>query len=138
MLYFDVAVFATGFSCDDGRRPNTCRYRGSTVRIAYNQIRSPKIDPRMMDRKNLRELLDRSDSVDWDERSDTSEWSGVSLDTEERILGLNVASRNLSGELPAALGEISKLEYLHATSNLFSGEPVEIASLFNSSECRAL
>eukprot|EP00903_Cladosiphon_okamuranus_P011957 g11230.t1 len=84
-------------------------------------IRSPKTDPSKLDRQKLRELLDRSDSIDWDERSDVSEWSGVSLDTEDRILGLNVANSNLSGELPAALGEISKLQYLHATSNLFTG-----------------
>lgn len=103
------------------------RYRGSTVRFAKKQIRSPKIDPRELDRKKLRELLDRSDSVDWDERSDTSGWSGVSFDAEDRILGLNVDNRNLSGELPAALGEISKLEYLHATSNLFTGEPAKLS-----------
>lgn len=73
--------------------------------------------------------------MDWDERSDTSEWSGVSLDTEDRILGLNVANRNLSGELPAALGEISKLEYLHATSNFFTGEPIKFLA---NSYCSAL
>ena len=85
------------------------------------KIRSPKVDPSRLDRKNLRELLDLSDSFDWDERSDTSEWSGISLDNEDRILGLNVANRNLSGELPAALGEISNLEYIHAASNSFTG-----------------
>lgn len=83
------------------------------------------MDPAKLDRKNLRELLELSDSFDWDERSDTSEWSGISLDNEDRILGLNVANRNLSGELPAALGEISNLEYIHAASNLFTGGGIE-------------
>lgn len=101
------------------------RYVLLTVRTGVKQIRSPKIDPGKLDRKHLRELLDRPDSYDWDKGSDTSEWSGVSLDSEDRILGLNVANRNLSGELPAALGEISNLEYLHATSNLFTGEVME-------------
>lgn len=43
------------------------------------------------------------------------------MDNEERVLGLNMACKNLSGELPAGLGKISNLEYLHASSNLFTG-----------------
>lgn len=57
-----------------------------------------------------------------------SEWSGVSLDNENRIFGLNFANRNLSGELPAALGKISKLELFHATSNSFTGERTAVFS----------
>lgn len=92
------------------------------------QIRSPKIDPGKLDRKHVRDLLDRPDSFDWDKGSDASEWSGVSLDSDDRILGLNISHRNLSGDLPVTLGEISNLEYFHATSNYFTGELTKIAS----------
>lgn len=103
------------------RRPSYVFYCKLFVR-GVKQIRSPQIDPCKLDRKNVRELLDRPESFDWDKGSDASEWSGVSLDSEDRIMGLNVPHKNLSGELPAALGELSNLEYLHATSNLFTGE----------------
>ncbi|CAM9858960.1 unnamed protein product, partial [Ectocarpus sp. 8 AP-2014] len=84
-------------------------------------IRCPKIDPSKLDRENLRAILERCDSNDREELSGRSEWSGVSVDSDDRIIVLNVANRGLSGELPAALFEISNLEYLHATSNLFTG-----------------
>lgn len=89
--------------------------------FSINQIRCPKIDPSKLDRENLRAILERSDSNDHEELSGRSEWSGVSVDSDDRIIVLNVTNRNLSGELPAALFEISNLEYLHATSNLFTG-----------------
>lgn len=106
------------------RRHTSCIYL--LLVLGVKQIRSPKIDPGKLDRKLLRELLDRSDSFDWDKGSDASGWSGVSLDSEDRILGLNVAHRHLTGELPAALGDISNLEYLHATSNVFIGDTKEV------------
>ncbi|CAM9184268.1 unnamed protein product, partial [Laminaria digitata] len=54
--------------------------------------------------------------------SDTSDWSGVSVNKHGRTTAVDVANRGLSGELPAALGDVSYLEHLHATSNCFAGE----------------
>lgn len=71
-------------------------------------------------------MLQQSDQqyYDWDNGSDTSEWSGVSVDSNGRITGLHIENRGISGELPTTLGDISHLEYLHATSNGFVGENV--------------
>lgn len=85
------------------------------------------IDSGKLDRENLRELLpqlDQQSSYGLGEGSDTSDWSGVSVNKYGRITALNVANRGLSGELPAALGDVSHLEHLHATSNCFAGEPL--------------
>lgn len=68
--------------------------------------------------------LDKPSSYGFDDGSDASDWSGVSVNTQDRITAVNVANRGLSGELPAALGDVSCLEQLHATSNLFDGEPL--------------
>lgn len=66
--------------------------------------------------------LDKPSSYGFDDVSETSDWSGVSVNTQDRITALNVANKDLSGELPAALGDVSCLEQLHATSNSFVGE----------------
>eukprot|EP00904_Undaria_pinnatifida_P004223 jgi/Undpi1/13801/HiC_scaffold_9.g03452.m1 len=87
-------------------------------------IRSLAIDSGKLDRENLREMLpqlDKPSSYGFDDVSETSDWSGVSVNTQDRITALNVANKDLSGELPAALGDVSCLEQLHATSNSFVG-----------------
>lgn len=48
------------------------------------------------------------------------------MNNQNRITGLDITNGNLLGELPATLGEMSYLEYLHATSNHFTGKPVAI------------
>lgn len=85
------------------------------------------IDSGKLDRENLRELLpqlDQQSSYGLGEGSETSDWSGVSANKQGRITALDVTNRGLSGELPAALGDVSHLEHLHATSNCFDGEPL--------------
>ncbi|CAB1103774.1 unnamed protein product [Ectocarpus sp. CCAP 1310/34] len=101
-------------------------------------IRRPKIDPSKLDRENLRAILERSDSGDHEELSGRSEWSGVSVDSDDRIIALNVTNRHLSGELPAALFEISNLEYLHATSNLFAAKGAKLLAIGLSFESQSL
>lgn len=91
------------------------------------QIRSPKIDERKLDRDSLLQFIEQTNSnnnqqsYNWDEWSNTSDWTGVFLDNNDRVTGIDLTNGSLSGELPASLGEISCLEQLHATSNHFTG-----------------
>lgn len=92
------------------------------------QIRFPKIDKRKLDRDTLRGLFRQSDSssglsYDWEESSE-SESRSFSVDARDRINALNIANRNLCGEIPSALGDMASLEQLHATSNHFTGKSV--------------
>lgn len=89
------------------------------------QIRFPKIDCSKLDREHLREILQESAThpYHWDSDSEVSDWTGVFVDVNDRITGLNLANGNLSGELPDTLGKIACLEYLHATSNSLTGKP---------------
>lgn len=45
------------------------------------------------------------------------------MDSDERVNELDCSGSYLSGELPVALFELSRLLYLHAGSNEFTGGP---------------
>lgn len=120
----------------------TCRHsysrRAIPSPVRCVQILDPKVvDIRQLEREYLRQFLaghpqeeDRT-SHEWDQLSEST-LSGVSMGSDERVDGIDCSMGNYSGGLPATLGKMSRLVYLHAGSNQFNGTPVILgyASMF--------
>ena len=90
------------------------------------------------DREALVALYNATDGENWN-RSDNwlsdaplGEWYGVDTNNDGRVTVLNLSRTNLSGEIPAELGNLFKLERLSLTVNELSGEiPPELGRLSN-------
>ena len=60
------------------------------------------------------------------------EWDGVTISDSGRVAQLYFNARNLSGEIPAELGNLSRLTYLALSNNDLSGAiPPELGNLSN-------
>lgn len=83
-------------------------------------------EARQLEREYLRQLLGQEEAAgnsnEWDQPSELA-MAGVSMDSDERVNGLDCSNRNLSGELPSTIFTMSRLLYLHAGSNQFTGRP---------------
>ena len=89
-----------------------------------------------MDRAALVALYDATGGANWTINTNwsttaaLSEWYGVTTDVDGRVTELDLADNNLSGEIPAKLGELTSLQFLYLNQNMLSGEiPVELGSL---------
>ena len=88
------------------------------------------------DRAILETLYRATDGPNW-HRNDNwlsdapvSEWSGVDAAPNGQVKGLNLEGNGLTGQIPAALGNLSGLETLHLGSNNLTGAiPAELGSL---------
>ena len=70
------------------------------------------------------------DSGLWASRRPLSEWPGVTTDNDGRVVGLDLSENQVSGEIPAELGNLSSLERLYLYRNQLSGEiPAELGNL---------
>ena len=59
-------------------------------------------------------------------------WYGVTANGSGRVVELSLLDNQLSGQLPAELGNLTSLEYLRLYSNQLSGElPVELGNLIS-------
>ena len=62
----------------------------------------------------------------------TREWYGVTNDANGRVNGLFLGDNQLTGEIPAELGSLTKLEWVSLNHNQLTGEiPSELDSLAN-------
>jgi hypothetical protein len=74
---------------------------------------------------------------DWDfnstappDTSDVKYWKGVTVSTAGRVTGLDLIANNLSGSIPAELGNLSQLQTLYLTYNNLSGSiPAALGNL---------
>ena len=90
------------------------------------------------DRAALIALYNATDGENWD-KSDNwlseqsiGRWHGVRTDHNGRVTALRLSRNELSGEIPAELGNLSNLTYLELAHNELSGEiPAELGSLSN-------
>ena len=81
------------------------------------------------DREVLETLYRYANGDQWSLRSNhnwmtdapIAEWQGVTVDEDGRVTLLNLAFNNLTGTLPAKLGDLSELEILHLGSNNLTG-----------------
>jgi len=67
----------------------------------------------------------------WDLTQPVSTWSGVTLNSDGRVTGLNLYTNNLTGTIPSEIGDLTKLENLELSNNpqLTGSIPVEIGLL---------
>ena len=95
-----------------------------------------ELDNVICDFDALAALYDAADGDNWENNENwmsdrpVSEWYGVTTDEMGRVSVLDLRSNELSGEIPAELGGLDKLESLELQINELSGEiPAELSSL---------
>lgn len=67
-----------------------------------------------------------------DDTKDIGEWFGVSTDANGRVFSLELDENNLTGNIPAALGNLTSLTRLHLSRNSLTGTiPKELGNLDN-------
>ena len=92
--------------------------------------------PAAVDRARLVALYEATDGANWTNNDNwlsnrpIGEWHGVTTDNGGRVTELSLSENELSGEIPAELGNLSNLESLWLGYNQLSGEiPAELGSL---------
>ena len=90
------------------------------------------------DRAALVALYNATDGANWRRKANwqseapIGEWYGVTTDSDGRVTHLALYSNQLTGEIPAELGDLSNLEVLTPYSNQLTGEiPAELGGLTN-------
>ena len=98
----------------------------------------PTVVSDRMDRTVLVALYNATDGPNWEDNtnwlSDTpiGEWHGVSVNSNGRVIGLNLFDNSSSGEIPPELGSLTALQALILENNSLSGEiPPELGNLAN-------
>ena len=93
------------------------------------------------DRAALGALYNATDGANWHDKDNwqseapMGEWHGVTTDSDGRVTHLDLHSNELTGEIPAELGDLSNLAKLWLSSNQLTGEiPSELGSLTNLQE----
>ena len=68
----------------------------------------------------------------WQSGAPMSEWQGVTVDSNGRVVELDLGRNDLRGHLPPELGNLSHLKVLDLTGNQLSGKiPAELGNLAN-------
>ena len=91
-----------------------------------------------MDRAALVALYNATGGATWTNNTNwlsamaLSQWHGVSTDANGRVTDLYLTDHNLSGEIPAELGDLTNLQNLYLWQNNLSGEiPAALGDLTN-------
>ena len=89
-----------------------------------------------MDREALVALYNAADGANWTNNDNwlsdapIGEWYGVTVDSNGRVIGLNLYNTGLGGEIPQELGNLTALRALSLENNRLSGEiPQELGNL---------
>ncbi len=92
----------------------------------------------MSDRDVLVALYEATDGPNWTNSENwvsdrpLREWYGVTTDGDGRVTGVDLASNQLAGDIPAEIGQLSMLRSLHIWHNQLTGQiPVELGQLAN-------
>ena len=87
---------------------------------------------------DARSALTGTATLNWSASTAIADWDGVTTGgAPKRVTGLALASRSLSGSIPAGLGGLSALTTLDLSSNSLTGViPAELGLLRNLSEVR--
>ncbi len=74
-------------------------------------------------------------TTDWDLNTTINTWHGVTLDQDGCVIQLALQDNNLSGSLPASIGQLQALQELYLFDNNLTGSiPSEIGQLLNLTE----
>ena len=72
------------------------------------------------------------DNTNWLSNEALSEWHGVTTNSDGRVTRLELNNNQLTGPIPAELGNLANLEFLNLSENELTGEiPVELGNLAN-------
>ena len=72
------------------------------------------------------------DKDNWQSGAPMGEWHGVTTDSDGRVTHLSLYNNQLTGEIPAELGNLTNLEGLQLRTNQLTGEiPAELGNLTN-------
>ena len=72
------------------------------------------------------------DNTNWLSNEALSEWHGVTTSSDGRVTRLELNNNQLTGPIPAELGNLANLVYLNLRHNMLSGEiPAELSRLTN-------
>ena len=89
----------------------------------------------------LVELYNATDGANWTNNTNwlsdepIGEWYGVTTDNEGRVAELSLSDNHLTGDIPAALGNLTKLARLNLSGNQFTGcIPDEVLSLLDTTD----
>ena len=79
------------------------------------------------DKTALEALYDATGGASWTTKTNwkttatLDTWHGVTTDSTGRVTGLNLNNNGLTGQLPAALGDLTALETLYMSQNRLTG-----------------
>jgi hypothetical protein len=128
-LTFDVnTTIATEHSIDIELTAN-----GAGAEIIVDNLKLEGEAPNT-DREALIALYNATDGANWtfpwDLSAEMDTWSGITLNANGRVRWIQLDSRNLVGEIPDALGNLSELEIIRLGRNRLKGEiPIPISNL---------
>ena len=98
----------------------------------------PSTRPDAGDLAVLTALYNATDGANWDDNTNwLSEqplqyWKGVTINSEGRVIQLDLFSNQLSGDIPVELGNLADLEWLYLHQNQLSGDiPAELGNLIS-------
>ena len=101
------------------------------LRLGGNQLLSQN-----KDRAALEALYQATNGASWKRRANwlsnpsLGTWEGITVDNAGRVIELSLSSNQLSGPIPAALGQLGRLQGLVLSSNQLSGPiPAELGRL---------
>ena len=108
-------------------------------RAPVQRLRAPSIDGcAATDRAALVALYNATDGDNWTDNTNwlssepIGEWYGVTTNSDGHVTSLKLAENNLSGKLPAELGDLSELQCLSLWGNSLTGSiPEELGDLAN-------
>ena len=66
-------------------------------------------------------IEENNDQLNWHQNVPISQWDGVFLNRDGDVFIINLSNRNLTGELPENLGDLSSLQILDLSQNGFTG-----------------
>jgi len=72
-----------------------------------------------------------TNNTNWKTASNVGEWHGITV-SDGRVYQLDLASNNLSGQLPLEIGDLTALERLNISNNALNGNiPASVGNLIN-------
>ena len=105
---------------------------------AHLRASAPAATDETTDRDALEALYEAVDGEDWTENSNwltnapLNRWHGVTTNRSGRVIELDLSENELSGAIPAELGDLTFLESLNLSKNQLRGDiPPELGNLSN-------